>query len=71
MAKLATTARKRIPKSSFAIPSKKPGSGVLPDSRQMPVMCWRASTSTDRRLKRQRSEPPFIANTQALERAKK
>jgi hypothetical protein len=24
MAKLATTARKRVPKSSFAIPSKKP-----------------------------------------------
>jgi hypothetical protein len=30
MAKLATTARKRIPKSSFAIPSKKPGSGSYP-----------------------------------------
>jgi hypothetical protein len=30
MAKLSTAQRKRIPKSSFAIPSKKPGSGSYP-----------------------------------------
>jgi hypothetical protein len=30
MAKLSTAQRKKIPKSSFAIPSKKPGSGSYP-----------------------------------------
>jgi hypothetical protein len=30
MAKLTTAACKRIPKSSFGIPSKKPGSGSYP-----------------------------------------
>jgi hypothetical protein len=30
MAKLTAAARKRIPKSSFAIPAKKPGSGSYP-----------------------------------------
>jgi len=30
MAKLTAAARKKIPKSEFAIPSKKPGSGSYP-----------------------------------------
>ena len=30
MAKLTTKARKKLPSSSFAIPSKKPGSGSYP-----------------------------------------
>lgn len=30
MAKLTAAARKRIPKSQFAIPSKKPGAGSYP-----------------------------------------
>ncbi len=30
MAVLSTTARKRLPKSDFAVPSKEPGSGSYP-----------------------------------------
>jgi len=71
MAKLATTARKRIPKVQLRDSLEKTGFRFLPDSRQMPVMRWRASASTDRRLKRQRSEPPFIANTQGIGKSKK